>query len=148
MKTLKYLLILTLIIASSCKEDVATEGNMDECYETFVIVNQSNHFVKIEKRNFYMDLLDEYNIPVDDSLMIQKINLAIMRPLPFNGNVFISFDNEAKSFCNLDRDIRNLCDPSWYETHKTEDGNLISRYIITEEDYEYAKDHPYVGEEE
>lgn len=137
-----------LIIASSCKKELISEEPYDCYYETFVIVNHSNHSVKIENCSFNnMELIDEFSISINDSLMIQKTNCALMQPIPFDaGYVFISFDNEEKSLCNHSKEsgIRNPVSPIWYKTDKTEDGNLISRYVITEEDYEYAKAHPYV----
>ena len=44
--------------------------------------------------------------------------------------------------------MKNVSDIRYYKKEKIQEDYFISRYTITEEDYEYAKAHPYLSKQE
>ena len=127
-------------------DDYISDG---ECRtEEFVIINRSGHVVKIEDQPFDESNSPEiYEMSDGDSTRIERTSY-MHDARPFKGLVYISFDSEEKSSCNfgLSANVRNVSDICYYKKEKISDDYFVSRYVITEEDYEYAKAHLYKGE--
>ena len=84
----------------SCGEEPISDG--ERRTEMFVIINNSNHSVKIEDQPFdYSKAPAVYEISVNDSILIERTSY-MHDASPFTGIVFISFDNEDKSICTLE----------------------------------------------
>jgi len=124
----------------SCGEEPISDG---ECRtEMFVIINSTSHVDRSKAS-------DIYEISVNDSILIERTSY-MHDASPFTGIVFISFDNEDKSICTLEMgaNVKNVSDIRYYKKEKIQEDYFISRYTITEEDYEYAKAHPYLSRQE
>lgn len=146
---MKSLLKISMIVGLVCC------GDDDECIsdgekrtDAYVIVNESGHLVRIDDAPFESaKQVESYTIQTNDSLRLERISY-MHRARPFNGNVFLVFDDSLKYECELGVGIvqRSPADVCFYTTNKVSDDYFVSRYVITEEDYEYAKTHPYKGE--
>ncbi len=132
----------------SCREEYISDG--EHRTEMFVIINSTSHVVNIEDQPFDRSKAsDIYEISVNDSILIERTSY-MHDASPFTGIVFISFDNEDKSICTLEMgtNVKNVSDIRYYKKEKIQEDYFISRYTITEEDYEYAKAHPYLPKQE
>lgn len=146
MGRLKFLFVLFLIALTCCGDDEATESSDYFVTETFVIINRSEHQVLLE--DVKQTVCERYELGKNDSILIKKNSDALQNPSPFEGDVFMYFDDEVKYRCNQSTDsyVKDITYSAWYEKECVSKTEIVSRYVITEEDYEYAKAHPYIGE--
>lgn len=149
MELLKSLLKICMIAGLACcgdGDEYISDG--EKRTDAYVIVNESGHCVRIDDTPFdSTKQVESYIIQTNDSLSFERVSY-MHKARPFKGNVFLTFDDNLKYECELGVGIvqRSPADNSFYTTRKISDDYFVSRYVITEEDYEYAKAHPYKGE--
>ena len=149
MELLKSLLGMSMLVGLACcgdGDESISDG--EKRTDAFVIVNKSGHFVRIDDTPFESSKeVVSYTIQDNDSIRFERISY-MHSVRPFVGNVFLSFDDSLKYKCELGVGIvqRSPADVCFYTTNKVSDDYFVSRYVITEEDYEYAKAHPYKEE--
>lgn len=144
------LLILLAIFINSCEVDgPPLPGDWK-----IMIVNSTNHDLRIDIERYSEGCpIEQIHLFSHDTIVRQcelfdtSIDLA---HVPFNGLVSLVVEDSLSYLCSgndslslqmfatLDNYVPILNGPDFY----------LFRYEITEEDYEYAKAHPYKPEEE
>lgn len=140
------LFIMPMMGIYSCDEDVdgITPGDFN-----FIIVNGTQHQITITTDPISFDIeADTICLSYQDSFVSKGAYYGIGDPDPFPvGDVYISFDDSLVHECQSNFENRCMIFTRMgYE--RLQDGPDVYkyRYVITEEDYEYAKAHPYTGE--
>ncbi len=147
--------LTSLITFSSCEpSDIDGVPLQGEWY--YVIANKTNHNVNIEigNRNPSNQPINYFILSQDSIIKTSDID-AVGRHVPFDGYpTYIIFDDTLKYKCpSYITDRESVYASMIYHLANytliidTLDIHLY-RYEITEEDYEYAKAHPYKPEEE
>lgn len=120
---------------------------------TYYIYNSTERTVRINcypESSSWND--EEFEIRANDSVRIKgKVDAFEFYPVPFPmGEVYVTFDDTIKYKCVDNPAGRCMLNRYFMYTSKEVIKDVLYKrdYYITEEDYEYAKDHPYVGEEE
>jgi len=137
----------TLLLFSCGKEDVdkVTVGDY-----TFVITNGTSKKVDIVYHHILkgeddpsMEIFTLY--PSDSIVRIGETNGIAGEIKPFwYGRVFLVFEDTITCLCKPN--LEHLCmidRPQCYTKEEKAPDVYVCRYVITEEDYEYAKLHPY-----
>lgn len=142
-------LILTSIsfcILSSCEGTDELDSYMD----VFTIVNNTQHKVNIDSQPLSHEVYNNrkvFELQPQDSVSIKGVEAAYGFE-PFDlGNVFVIFDDSIKYLCHKsDSQTEMVMKRDNYDLIKKDNDTYFYRYVITEEDYEYAKAHPYSEE--
>lgn len=133
----------------SCDEDVdgITQGEF-----SYIIVNNTPCEVEINSIPMSKEENENneelYSILPFDSICLNGISSWHQKTkIPFKeGDLIIAFDDTIKCKCMQDGRCM-LNNPYFYEEVLVEpEKKYVYRYVITEEDYEYAKAHPCMGE--
>ncbi len=118
----------------------------------YYIYNSTERTVRINCYPISHNINDEeFEIRANDSIKIKgDFGYIGTPPVPFPlGGVYVTFDDTIKYKCEDNPEGRCMLDKYFMYTSKEVKKDVYKcDYYITEEDYEYAKDHPYVGEEE
>jgi hypothetical protein len=138
--------ILSMPFIVSCDEDV--DNSITGEYN-FKIVNGTSHKCEIEYHPFHKENdLKKNVISAGDSVVFHGDG-GTGRNLenPFSDHqVYLIFDDTLKYSCWGNSGHAMLAATANYQATLVEEGHTDFRYVITEEDYEYAKAHPYKGE--
>lgn len=138
--------VMSLILFNSCDEDVdgVTPGDFN-----YIIVNGTKHQIVIMTDPISSgDKADTICLSYQDSTVSKGYYNSWGDPDPFpTGGVYISFDDSLVCECQPNIEDRCMIDMQRsYECLQEGPDVYKYRYVITEEDYEYAKAHPYTGE--
>lgn len=139
-------LLMSLYACKPSDVDGVTNGGF-----FYYIYNSTERTVRINHHPYSAFMNDqEFEIRANDSIRIKGMFEDYGDPVPFiSGEVYITFDDTIKYKCVDNPEGRCMLDKFFMYTSKEVKKYVYKRdYYITEEDYEYAKDHPYVGEEE
>ncbi|MBR2262513.1 MAG: hypothetical protein IJ916_12550 [Paludibacteraceae bacterium] len=135
----------------SCEPDMVDDITT-ECY-SFVITNGTSkkldivyeHMSKSEN-GLNTEVFTLY--PSDSIVRIGETDGIAGEILPFRGFVFLVFD-DFTYLCERNTDGYCMINSSYtYKKEKQGSNVYVCRYTITEEDYEYAKAHPYLSRQE
>ena len=140
MGKLKCLLIsLVVLFIASCSEPDVDGGAVYNLY----ISNGTSH--KIEIKSDSTEVLYTISPSEKVEIMYEAEGLPV-QPYPFglNSVIFITFDDTLSYKCTPNKETRcMITDAFFYESIEVKDNVRKLLYEITEEDYEYAKAHPY-----
>lgn len=145
MDKLKPLSILALasFIAVSCEveQDGMTPGEFN-----YMIVNTTNHNITIITNPLVSSLpADTFFLTSQDTIISKGYESQYGDPSPLpSGDVYLTFDGDFTYKCSPNKEDKCMVDHQRnYEC--LENGPKVYKYIylFTEEDYEYAKAHPY-----
>lgn len=141
-----FLFMVSLLGIASCEEDVDgyTPGDFN-----YIIVNGTQHQIVITTDPISTDnKADTIRLSYQDSIVSKGYHVHWGDPEPFPaGRVFVNFDDSLIFKCQSNSECRCMInDPYFYEeVIVVPEKEYKYRYVITEEDYEYAKAHPYTG---
>ena len=140
------LLILLAIFINSCEVDgPPLPGDWK-----IMIVNSTNHDLRIDVERYSEGRPIEQIYLFSHNTIVRPCEMVDLNYVPFNGLVSLVVEDSLSYLCSgndslslqmfatLDNYVPILNGPDFY----------LFRYEITEEDYEYAKAHPYKLEEE
>ncbi|MBR2262511.1 MAG: hypothetical protein IJ916_12540 [Paludibacteraceae bacterium] len=140
-----FILLIVFVVACDKEVDNAIIGEYN-----YTIINGTIHECIIEYHPFYQ----ENNVTRKEILRGDSISFLVYgagRNLntPFNDcQVYLIFDDSLKYSCWENSDhVMFASAANYYATRISENGTDF-RYTITEEDYEYAKAHPYLSKQE
>ena len=127
-----FLISIMAAILISCDH---TDTNMPNFRSQYFIYNKSSHNIEITEMAYSSNsLVNIYDIPVNDSVIITTgYNDDIVSPFG-TGDIFVVFDDSVKYNCTTH--IYKLCSNSNSFKHKFSNESIIAmEYIITDEDY-------------
>ena len=142
----KYILLILLAISTnSCEVDGPLPGDWK-----IMIVNSTKHDLRINVERYSEGRPIEQIYLFSHDTIVRPCEMVDLNYVPFNGLVSLVVEDSLSYLCSgndslslqmfatLDNYVPILNGPDFY----------LFRYEITEEDYEYAKAHPYKPEEE
>ncbi len=139
-------LVLMASMTVSCEEDV-DNGISGDYF--FTIINGTSHRCVIDCHPFNQDKEITHNeIQVGDSIVLYTNGgggLHLENPFS-NHQVYLVFDDTLTYCCWANQGHYMLASTENYCATYVSETHTDFRYVITEEDYEYAKAHPYTGE--
>ncbi len=141
---LVFMLMASMMV--SCDEDV-DNGISGDYF--FTIINGTSHRCGIDYHPFNQNKEITHNeIPVGDSIVLYTNGgggLHLENPFS-NHQVYLVFDDTLTYCCWENKDHYMFAATENYSATYVAENRTDFRYVITEEDYEYAKAHPYMGE--
>lgn len=135
------LLFMSLYACKPSDVDGITKGDF-----SYYIHNTTERRVGIVYQPLSHDLDGEnFDIPANDSIKIEGRAEDFGDPVPFPlGNVYVIFDDTVKYKCEDNPEGRCMLNRYFRYSSIEVSKDVYKRdYYITEEDYEYAKAHPY-----
>ncbi len=142
-----FLYMVSLLGIASCEEDVDgyTPGDFN-----YIIVNGTQHQIVITTDPISTDnKADTIRLSYQDSIVSKGYRRHWGDPEPFpTGLVYITYDDTLIYSCEPNEGLNPgmVYVKANYECLQNGPDVYKYRYVITEEDYEYAKAHPYTGE--
>ena len=146
-----FIVCVSSLMMFSCGEkdvDNVTIGDY-----TFVITNGTSAkldivYEHLSKNESDPDVETFTLYPSDSIVRMGETHGIAGEIVPFlSGRVFLEFDDALMCLCEPNKELRCMIDrPQCYKKEEKAPDVYVCRYVITEEDYEYAKAHPYKGE--
>lgn len=146
-----FIVCVSSLLLFSCGEDDVDNVTMADY--TFVITNGTSAKLDI----VYEHLSKSENgpntetftlYPSDSIARLGETHGIAGKFVPFmSARLFLVFDDTLTYLCEPNTELRCMVDrPECYKREEKAPDVYVCRYVITEEDYEYAKAHPYMGE--
>ena len=140
------MILFAILIASSCDKDVdgITPGDFN-----YIVVNGTGYNIHITTEPISVNgKINPIELSPRDSFVSKGYYEGFGDPRPFPaGAVYITFGDSIVCECQPNLEEKCMINTQKvYQCLQNGPDVYTYRYIITEEDYEYAKAHPYKGE--
>lgn len=146
-----FIVCVSSLLLFSCGEDDVDNVSMADY--TFVITNGTSAKLDIVyehlSKNENGPNTETFTLyPSDSIARLGETHGIAGNFVPFmSERLFLVFDDTLTYLCEPNTELRCMVDcPECYKREEKAPDVYVCRYVITEEDYEYAKAHPYMGE--